>query len=194
MRAARPPFYRLVSAVLIPLGGFACSSLLSVDVLVVGERTSLERQVLGTYRSLNADFEAFGSVRGVDEEGRVRVPPPITDSKQATLRAMQNRAYNRDDVNEFLRLGLVGEGRDGLLVVIEGANMEMTGLSREFMLRVVAEENADRETVLNRLRETTPGVDAAELDQIRSIFASLNRDAAPAEARVQMEDGSWTGE
>ncbi|MFP4379673.1 MAG: DUF1318 domain-containing protein [Candidatus Sumerlaeia bacterium] len=170
----------------------ACSgNLLQVDVFVVGERSSLEKQVLGTYRSLGDDFQAYGSVRGVDEDGQIRVPPPITESKQVAIRAMQNRAYNRDDVSEFLSRGLVGENRDGMLEIFEERLANQPGVSADFLRLVVREENQNRQTILERLIQTSPGVEAGQDEKIRSIFASLNRDAAPQGARVQMEDGSW---
>ena len=48
---------RLVLAAGIAMLAACSGNLLQVDVFVVGERTSLEKQVLGTYRSLGDDFQ-----------------------------------------------------------------------------------------------------------------------------------------
>jgi len=180
-------------AIILPLLTAGCGGpFLSVNVFVVGERTSLEKQVLGNYRSLSADFEAFGSVRGIDELGRVKTPPPITDSKQAALQAMQNRAYNRDDVTAFLSEKLVGESNQGALTIFDDALASAAPQRQAFVRTVVGEENANRETVMQRLMETTPGVTPQDEGRVRALFASLNRDTAPEGARVQLEDGTWT--
>lgn len=166
--------------------------LLGVNVFVVGERTSLEKQVLGNYRALNADFESFGSVRGVDEFGQIRQPPPVTDSKRAAVLAMQNRAYNRDDVTDFLRAGFFGENNQGTLTLFDEALDAEPPARQEFIRAVAAEENEDRETLIRRLIETTPGVRPEDHGRVRSLFASLNRDTAPTGSRVQREDDTWS--
>ncbi len=165
---------------------------LGVNIFVVGERTSLEKQVLGNYRALNTDFEAFGSVRGVDPSGQVKQPPPISDSKKAALLAMQNRAYNRDDVLGLLNRSIAGENNQGLLTIFDEALAQASAQDQAFYKQVVSEENADRETLMRRLLETTPGLRPEDEPRVRAVFASLNRDSAPGGARVQMEDGTWT--
>lgn len=168
-----------------------CGSFLSVNVFVVGERTSLEKQVLGNYRALSADFESFGSVRGIDEFGRVKKPPEITDSKQASIQAMQDRAYNKDDVTAFLTEGLVGEDNQGRLTIFDDARAAIAPQRQSFVRTVVDEENKDREILIRRLMETTPDVTAEDEGRVRALFASLNRDTAPTGARIQNEDGTW---
>jgi hypothetical protein len=165
---------------------------LGVNVFVVGERTSLEKQVLGNYRALSSDFESFGSVRGVDEFGRVKEPPKITDSKQASIRAMQNRAYNRDDVDSFLIEGLAGEDNRGRLTLFEEALGKAAPQRQTFVRSVVDEENRDRETLIQRLMRTTPGVTPQDEGRVRALFASLNRDTAPEGSPIQLEDGTWS--
>lgn len=187
----KSPIRLTLGAALLALAG--CSGpLLGVNVFVVGERTSLENQVLGAYQTLNADFEAYASVRGVDETGQVRPAPPTTDSKAAALAAMRNRAYNRDDVQDFLAQGWVGEGRDAMLAVFDEPLATLPQARRDFVRAVVDEENADRRAILERLLTTTPGLTPDERPRVRAILAQMNREAAPAGARLQEEGGSWS--
>ncbi len=181
----------ILALALAALGGCG-GPLLGVNLFVVGERSSLEKQVLGSYRALHSDFEAFGSVRGVDEFGRVREAPRVTDSKRAALRALQNQAYNQDDIRAFLQEGLVGEAKDGRLVIFEERLAQEPADRQAFTRAVVEEENADREILIRRLMETTPDVSAGDEARVRAVFASLNRDNAPAGARIQTEDGEWS--
>lgn len=178
-----------LAAALLTLTG--CGPLVGVNVFVVGERTSLEKQVLGTYKSLNADFESYGSVRGVDPDGALRQPPPVTDSKSAAIHALQNRAYNRDDIEDFLRKGFVGEGNRGILILQDATLAREEADRQAFIRALVAEENKDRETLMQRLIDTTPGIAPEDADRVRALYASLNRDQAPAGSLTQGEDGSW---
>lgn len=167
-------------------------SLVNVNLNVVGEQTALEKQVLGTYRSLGEDLMIYSSVRGVDPEGGLKVPPQATASQRAACDAMRNRQYNRDDIDRLRRAGLAGEGRDGMLALRpEQAGQGLEELTAAQVTALIEEENRDRRAVLDRLIETTPGVTGAQRASVAWIFAGLNQDAAPAGAWVQNEDGSW---
>ncbi len=168
----------------------SCSSLIDVNLFVVGEQTALEKQVLGTYSALGEDLLVYSSVRGVNPDGAIVSPPPATESQRAAFAAMRNRDYNRDDVQQLLASGLFGEGADGMLVSRDGAR-GAAPISDAEILQVVAEENADRETVLSRLLETS-GAAAERRADVVAIFAGINRDAAPDGAWIQTRDGGWT--
>ncbi|MDK2971986.1 MAG: hypothetical protein PWP23_1741 [Candidatus Sumerlaeota bacterium] len=168
-----------------------CGSLFNLQLFITGEQTSLEKQVLGSYSALGEDLMLYGSVRGVDEEGSLVPPPATTDSMRAAFNAMRNREYNRDDVERLLVTGHAGEGNEGLLVPLEGG-APLTGLDPGFVMRIIEEENRDREAIITRLQETIGQTQDAERGEIARIFADLNQDAAPAGASVQERDGKWT--
>lgn len=167
-------------------------SLFNVDFFIVGEQTSLEKQVLGTYGALGEDLLLYSSVRGVDEDGSLKTPPPATDSQQAAFAAMRNREYNRDDINALLAAGVVGEANNGLLEWRDRDAAMPEGLTTEQMEQIVEEENRDREAVLGRLMDTVPGIDDSKRREVERIFAGLNREEAPGGTWVQGEDGSWS--
>ncbi len=165
--------------------------LVDVNVLVVGEQTALEKQVLGSYRGLGTDLAAYSSVRGVEPDGTLRMPPPATESEAAAMRAMQSRAYNRDDVESLLAAGAMGEGNDGLLVLRRNPPVAVGTISPPEIERIVEEENIDRRVLLERLRLTVPGLRPDQHGEVAWIFARLNRDAAPVGSPIQERDGTW---
>jgi len=180
----------MLAATLMSAG--CASSLVNVNLNVVGEQTALEKQVLGTYKSLGEDLMIYSSVRGVDESGSLKTPPPATDSQRAVSAAMRNREYNRDDIQRILAAGVAGESNDGRLVTRKEAAMEnMDGLSRDQVQKLIEEENADRRIVVERLAATTPNLTNEQRGQVGSIFAQLNHEIAPAGAWLQNTDGSW---
>lgn len=178
----------LLAAVLLAATG-CTGRLFDFNLFIVGEQTSLERQVLGNYSALGENLMIYSSVRGVDEDGNLRPPPPATTSQRAAFDAMRNREYNRDDVDLLLRTSYAGERNDGLLEVRDDS-VPIARLTREQIDAVIAEENADRTTILDRLIQTTPGAED-EPDEVRWIFARLNQDAAPAGTWVQDRRGRW---
>jgi len=182
--------HAILAAMLLSSG--CASSLFNVNLNVVGEQTALEKQVLGTYKSLGEDLMIYSSVRGVDEGGALKTPPPATASQRAACLAMKNREYNRDDVIRILRAGIAGEANTGLLTArAEAAALAIEGLTREQVMKIIDEENRDRAAVIERLVATTPGISKEQTVQVGRIFAGLNQDVAPGGAWIQNEDETW---
>ncbi len=181
---------RLALLAVLPLA-MSCGKLFNVDLLVVGGPTALEKQVLGSYQTLGSDLLAYSSVRGVSPDGSLQVPPPTTDSQAAALRAMQNRSYNRDDVNRLLATGVLGEGRDGLLTVRNKPTEAIDGMSPDMAMRIAEEENVDRAILIERLMATVPGVRENQKGEVAWIFATLNQEAAPTGSSFQDRNGIW---
>ncbi len=183
--------YTIPLLVVLILASGCTRPLLGINLFVVGERTALERQVLGTYEKIGRDLATYASVRGVNPDGTLSPPPELTESQQQAIAAMNNRRYNRDDVDTLLRVQFVGEGRNGRLVRLVDQIHPVEGLSPELIGEIIAEENEDRETILARLMETTPGVEEDDREEVEWILAGLNRDMAPPGAMYQRRDGSW---
>lgn len=186
-------------AVLVVMMLCGCT-LAEVNVQVAGERTSLEKQVLGSYNALTRRAMLSSSVRGVDPLGNVEEPPTLSADGQAALEAVQTQAFHADDVDAFRRLGWVGENNEGLLTPFpmerEGAPDALAGFAADYredeFALVVREVNEARDTLIRRVVQTDDAFTEADLPQIRGVFARMNaRRALPGE-RIQQPDGQWT--
>lgn len=186
----RIPLSILLLAFSILQAGCA-GNLFGINLTAVGEKTALEKQVLGSYEQIGRDLSVYASVRGVDPSGSLKEPPPATESQQATMAALNNRRYNRDDLDILLSAGAIGEASNGLVVVRDEATLKATSIGEELARQVIAEENKDRETILERLVATTPGVTEANREDVAWVFATLNHDLAPTGTPIQRRDGSW---
>ena len=62
----------LLALVLAGCGG----KVIDVNVTIVDQKTALENQILGSYEELGNDVLLLASVRSVDEEGKLKNPPP----------------------------------------------------------------------------------------------------------------------
>jgi uncharacterized protein YdbL (DUF1318 family) len=183
--------WRLCCVIIALICAGCARNLLNVNFFVVGEQTSLEKQVLGAYSSLGQDLLLYSSVRGVNTDGSLDLPPAATASQQATFAAMRNRQYNQDDIDMLLSAGIIGEANDGMLAWRVAHNNLDLPLSRAQVEQIVAEENDDRRVILNRLIATVPNLDQSQHDAVSQVYANLNQEAAPPGAWIQSIDGSW---
>jgi len=162
----------------------------------VGQRRSLEEQVLGAFDQVADEVYVLAGVRSVDPiSGAPTAPPPMTQSEARALAAGRRMEFNRDDVLAFKREGLVGEGNDALLTAFPDAMARLATEDprRHALVRdVVREENKDRRTIMQRIVDTNPDLIGAEgLDQVRRILAARYRQEAEPGTMVQLPDGSW---
>lgn len=159
--------------------GLAACSLQAPEIKVTGERSLLEKQMLGSYQSFSRELWMATSLRGLPDS------LSAAGERENLLKAIRRRRFNQDDRQRLLTQGWLGEGPDGRLVSrAEGAPLPEKELSE----RVLRQENQDREVLLSRLRRLYPGQEPAEL---LAIFADIQRDEAPKGAWLQRADGGW---
>ncbi len=189
---------RLAAVVLalIALAGCNIAGLVGTEIEIRGARRSLQEQVLGSYQQIGEEVYLLAGVRSVDPlTGAPSPPPPMTASQERALAARRRMEFNRDDVLAFQRERLVGEGRDGLPAVFEGevAELQEADPRRAALVRaVVAEENADRLTIMRRIVRTTPELRGEEgLEAVRRILAARYAQEAEPGMLVQRADGTW---
>ncbi len=170
----------------------ACGKLVGVDVTVVDQKTALENQILGSYEELGNEMLLLASVRSVDEEGKLKTVAEIPPGKKQAIRAMQRQEFNRDDIQNFKRSGVAGEGNVGLLVFLENQKTKQDTQFNSFAQAIIQEENEDRLAILKRTIATNEAFADGDLPKVQKIFASLNRDSAQAGEKIQQENGDWT--
>lgn len=169
---------------IVALGLPAC---LSFSYVTVDRQTALENQILGAYAELNRDLVLVASERGLGAGADATDSP----ERRRAVRAMLRRRYNLDDLTDLKRAGCVGEGRDGRMYARPCTWPSVDPGWRTRAPAVIAEENDDREAVLQRIVEINPDLDADDLPDLRNAFAALNRQAAAAGEYVQDDAGAW---
>lgn len=160
----------------------ACS-LQAPEIKVTGERSLLEKQVLGSYQSFGRDMWMATSLRGLPDT------LVLAGERENLLKAIRRRRFNQDDRRRLLAAGLLGEGLGGRLETREGAAAAAPAeAERELIARLLRQENQDRETLLARLTRLYP---EQELGELGRIFTGIQLDEAPKGAWIQHADGSW---
>lgn len=179
----------LVMMTFLPAFLTACSGPL-VGVTVVDERTALENQVLGTYQELNQQVMLVASVRYIDPKGKLKQTQELPPGKKEVVRALQRVSFNKDDLNRYKSLGIIGENNEGGITLLEPEKVQPD--DRAFVENLIKEENEDRLAIMSRIIETNETLTPSELPRVHKMFAALNRDKALKGERIQLDNGTWT--
>ncbi|MGP0594791.1 DUF1318 domain-containing protein [Nitrospira sp. T9] len=179
----------LVMMTLLPAFLTACGGPL-VGVTVVDERTALENQVLGTYQELNQQVMLVASVRYIDPKGKLKQTQELPPGKKDVVRALQRVSFNKDDLNRYKSLGIIGENNEGGVTLLEPKKVQPD--DRAFVENLIKEENEDRLAIMGRIVETNETLTPSELPRVYKMFAALNRDKALKGERIQLDNGTWT--
>ena len=183
--------HRMISGLFLLWCLAGCKTLADIDINIVGTRSALENQILGTYKELNEEMLLLASVRAIDSQGRLVPQPPLSDDKRQALAALQSRAFNKDDIERFKAAGWAGENREGLLTHFPDPSLTADPRQAAFVQEIIAEENRDRLTLMHRIMATHEQFTERDLPKVQQIFAALNRDNAKPGERIEREDGTW---
>jgi uncharacterized protein YdbL (DUF1318 family) len=160
----------------------AACSIKAPEVRVVGQRSLLEKQILGSYESSVQDQWIMSLLRS---DSLIRPLPDEELQKKSLLRALRRRRFNQDDRVEFLHQGFLGETFWGELVQLQDS-LEPNVLAS--LNRLVTQENTDRRVLLSRLRLLHP----ADTLEIQRVFTQIQQDSAPRGSMIQNEAGQWS--
>ena len=177
---------KILWLVLVVLVAVGCS-VRAPEVQVTGEKTALENQVIGTYKQVENDSWMVVSTRAADT-GK---PVVLSTEKEKVLDAIQNRKFNKDDIDEFKRKGLVGENNRGFLEARPSPELDANPELAKLVTRLVAEDNQDRQTIMGRVMEVNEELQKAGKEEVYAVFAKMNRESAEHDTWIQQPDGTW---
>lgn len=181
----------LIPAILLFCAG---CTIKTPEVTFTSERTALEKQILGSYRTIEEESWMITSARSASgEEEKISIPdrPEIAVGRKAALEAFINRKFNADDVEDFKMDGVVGEGLEGLLVLMPNQRYSEDESYRTLVDRIVRQENSDRRAIMDRIADVNSIVNPVDRKAIERVFAQMNRDASPPGTWIQSDDGKW---
>ena len=171
---------RVAALALLCTLGAGCVSLKPV---VLDRKTQLENQILGAFQRLEDDLILASSVRGE------RAEPKLTPLQREALEAMMLREFIRDDIEELKTKQVVGEGKDGQLVVLSQPGEEPEA---KRVKGLVDQENGCRKVIVERVVGSSRELSERDLPLVRQLFYRLNLQTARPGDRVQQENGAWT--
>jgi uncharacterized protein YdbL (DUF1318 family) len=167
---------------------FVFCSVKAPEVSVTGEKTALENQVIGTYEQIEEDVWTLTSVRSV---GNTAPQAKMSEDKKKVLEAVQGRKFNKDDVEEFLKAGIVGENNRGFLEIIHPENIGNDETLKKRVEKIVQSENEYRKVIMDRIILLNEEAAKAGEENVGHIFAKMNQDNVPAGSWIQLDNGEW---
>jgi hypothetical protein len=163
-------------------------SIKAPEVRVTGEMTALEQEVIGAYNQMKEDTWMIASTRDTeDTTGQVSVSP----EKRQVLEALQNQKFNKDDIDEFKMKGYVGEKNDGFLLVRNLEKYNLVPEKNKFIQELTAQENQDREIIMNRVIELKSSLEDSNKENILSVFAKMYQEDSVKGTWIQNPDRTW---
>ncbi len=157
-----------------------------IEINIVGEKTSLENQILGNYNFLGKDKFLVTSVRTIPDDLN-----KISDSKKRSFLAYQNRIYNRDDYERFMDMGIIGETNNGYVEIINEEYFKENPGIEKFVKKLIKEENRDRKIIYKRITEITEGLTSEDLSRVEKTFVKKYQSQAEEGWLYQNEKGNW---
>ena len=157
------------------------------------QRTSLENQILGSYRELDDDLVLVSSVRALDSSGQKK-EINVSELQQQALRAKQNQDFNRDDIDELKQLEIIGEKADGEIAILAkgiGRVNDATNDQKRLAEVLVAEENHDRNIVWLRIIQMNENLSQKDLPKVRETFAKQIFEQSSGGDWFQDAKGTW---
>lgn len=157
------------------------------EVKITGEKTALENQVIGTYEEIEQDSWTIASVRSTGSGNKVK----MSKEKKKVLKAVQNRKFNKDDMNEFKRDGIIGENNMGFAEIRSNDLFRDDPELKKRVEKVIAEENEDRTTIMERAIQINEKIAQSNINAISAVFAKIYQDESEPSTWIQIEDNTW---
>ena len=150
-------------------------------------RTSRRIQREPARQGLGIDYRwHFGERFQRQDPEQSREEENLDDDNQRHIFEVSDEAKSPTNPN------CAGESNQGLLVYFDCARGKKDAKFKAFAQALIAEENEDRLTILNRTIATNENFSESDLPKVQKIFASLNRDNAKKGEKIQLEVNSWS--
>ncbi len=149
----------------------------------IGTKTALERQLMGELEPLSDEQLLAASVRAPSAD------PELTglDTTQAyAMAARRRQVFNRDEVDELKRRGCLGEAKNAMLAARE---CDATGDDATRRDRLLAEENADREAILDWVATSDATFTGKGRAQLIDMYHRLLAERAKPGEWVERQEG-----
>ncbi len=164
----------------------SCCWIAPPDINLTGQKTVIERQIVGEYRELEKEAWVVSSVKtGISSKGGAR--------DEEIFQAFRTRDEARDQVRKFKDEGAVGEANTGLLGYIGTSEYNRDPGKKKALLSVMEKENGARRTIFRRTL-VKAGVENPTAEQTAALgrkFAEEQRAFAKVNDWIQEAGGTW---
>ncbi|HPS86949.1 MAG TPA: DUF1318 domain-containing protein [Spirochaetota bacterium] len=168
----------------------SCINIVPPNVNLTGEKTVIERQIVGDYMELEKDAWTISSVKTAvakkNLSGKMSGDPEL-------FKYMKVREFHYDKIKEYKSEGALGEANTGYVQYMETKKYESSPAEKKILLTVIDEENRARKKIFDRLIFISKGSEPekAEIDFFGKVFAEEQRGLASKDEWIQENSGKW---
>lgn len=168
----------------------SCITVVPPAISLTGEKTVIERQIVGDYRELEKDAWSISSVKTTT--GRSATQGQISGDPEI-VKAVKIRDYISDKILAYKKEGALGESASGYVVYRETKKYESSSDFKKALTLVIDEENNARKTIFTRslinIEGTEPG--KVKVENFGKLFAEEQRAIAEKGDWIQDNSGRW---
>ena len=168
----------------------SCCLIAQPSVTLTGEKTSVERHIIGEYKELEKDAWIISSVDTGIQRGETAF---AETGDEELLTAMKIRELHRDKIRDYKNEGAIGEKYDGYIAYMELFKYENDKNIKKILLTVIEEENKARRTLFIRSvagkKKENPTED--EINSFGKIFAEEQQAMSGKNDWIQDKSGKW---
>ncbi len=166
-------------------GAPSCIEIHPPAINITGEKTALERQLIGEYKEIEKDAWVTSTVM-VPSKGERRALGAIDESM---LRAIQMRELNLDRIRQYKDMGIVGEMYNGYIGIVDEKKLQSIK-DNEVIRSVINDENNARQIIFIKSSDSKDAKDPKAI-QFGYDFAKEQHAKAKKGDWIQKEDGRW---
>jgi hypothetical protein len=169
----------------------SCCVIASPEINLTGNRTVVERQIVGDYKELEKDSWIISSVRTTVQ--KTKGAGTMTAADRELFLAMKVREFHLERINGYKKDGALGENSRGLIEYRKTAEFEKDSKAKKVLESIIENENEARRTIFKRtlvkMKKKEP--DNNEIEAFGKLFAGEQRALARKNEWIQEDSGRW---
>ena len=168
----------------------SCCSITPPNVHITGEKTVIERQIIGDYMEIEKDAWTISSIRTT--VGQKNISGKMAGDPEL-FKYMKIREFHYDKIREYKSEGAIGENNKGFIQYMETKKYEISPAEKKILLTVIDEENTARREIFTRSiylsKGSSPGNN--EINAFGRAFAEEQRGLSLRGEWIQQNSGAW---
>ncbi len=174
----------------------SCCVIKLPPITFTSERTSLEKQILGSYKEIRRDVWIISSAKTVTGLSSIQSTNTNISNKDLQLRkrvisAVQTIEYNKDDVLKYKKFHYIGENRNGFLEYISNHTIDNNPEKKQDILNMINEVNDARLVLMLEVINRNENLTINDLDKIKATFGEMNINNAKKGEMIESATGEW---
>ncbi len=165
----------------------SCLTVVPPEINLTGEKTVIERQIIGDYKEIEKDAWIISSVKS-----SVTTSEPAADMD--IIKGIHSQNQQAMILRKYKDEGAIGEGYDGFVYYIENSEYEKSPEKKKELLSFIESENKIRKEIFIKTIQKSKKAASSQEDIISfgRLYAEEQRSLALKGDWFQDKNGRWS--